>query len=350
MKPTELLLSVIIPVYNREKTLPATMETLLALKSRQVEIFLVNDGSTDGSLALCRAFAQRDDRVKVIDKKNGGVSSARNAGLEQATGKYVFFCDGDDLVVTETLERAVALIENQAEDLIIFDFQYYFLSNSSFRKSSFTLPPNKTLNKEEIVAYLIEPLICREGTDLASSCTKLFRSNTLKLASVCFEEKVAKGEDWRFVLDFLDACNTAFYVPSILYTYNLDGSQNPSKYKVVPGIHQLGSPKRRLRLIKKYAISTPEKSFYSIYCSLLREVAGAALAGIDRAELQAMFRDDAVQEAASAILSLNREARTQYGVLRRYRMMAYAVKKHSRFLLLFTIRLKNLFCRARSTQ
>lgn len=347
MKPTELLLSVIVPVYNREKTLSATVESILACPDKRLELVLVNDGSKDNSLALCHAFAKQDDRVKVIDKENGGVSSARNAGIEEAKGKYLFFCDGDDLVVTETLASALDSADMHNEDLLVFDFQYHFLNSNATKRSGFKLPEGHTFQKNDIVALMIEPLVTKEGTDFASSCTKWFRTCTVNATGIRFEEKVAKGEDWRFILDFLDAAETAFYFPKLLYTYNLDGSQVSSKYHRIPGLHQLGSQKRRIRLIQKYALQVTPQKLYGLYCSLIAEVASATRAELDKTELRAMFEDEDVQKATSAILSLDRNTRVQYGVLRRYRMMAFAIQKQSRLLLLFTIKLKNLFCRIR---
>ena len=90
------LISIIVPVYNAEKALRRCVRSLVGQTYRNLEIILVNDGSKDGSLGLCRKFAGEDARIRVIDQPNGGVSSARNAGLDAATGKFVMFCDSDD--------------------------------------------------------------------------------------------------------------------------------------------------------------------------------------------------------------------------------------------------------------
>ena len=89
-------ISVIVPVYNARKTLSRCVESLLAQTYPDFEILLVDDGSTDASLEICRNFADSDPRVKVFSKPNGGVSSARNLGLDSARGKYIAFCDSDD--------------------------------------------------------------------------------------------------------------------------------------------------------------------------------------------------------------------------------------------------------------
>lgn len=89
-------ISIIVPVYNSEKTLERCVRSLMGQSYENIEIILVNDGSKDCSLALCRQFAEEDARIRVIDKPNGGVSSARNAGLDIAQGDFIMFCDSDD--------------------------------------------------------------------------------------------------------------------------------------------------------------------------------------------------------------------------------------------------------------
>ena len=105
------LISVIVPVYNVEKYLPACLDSLLAQTYPDFELLCVNDGSPDGSQAILEQYAQKDSRVRVFCKENGGVSAARNFGLEQARGTYISFMDADDLVVPQYLERLLEEIK-----------------------------------------------------------------------------------------------------------------------------------------------------------------------------------------------------------------------------------------------
>ncbi|MBO6248600.1 MAG: glycosyltransferase, partial [Bacteroidales bacterium] len=98
------LISVIIPVFNGESYLRSCLESVLSQTLADFEAIVVDDGSTDGSSRICDEFSARDDRIRVIHQFNQGVSAARNAGLELATGQYIFFIDGDDTIVPETLE------------------------------------------------------------------------------------------------------------------------------------------------------------------------------------------------------------------------------------------------------
>jgi len=113
-------LSVIVPVYNAGEYFPVLVDSILAQTFRDFELILVDDGSTDDSPKRCDAYAAQDERVRVIHKANGGVSSARNRGIEVARGEYVFFSDSDDYLYPECLETM--LREMGERDLLVCDF------------------------------------------------------------------------------------------------------------------------------------------------------------------------------------------------------------------------------------
>lgn len=104
-------ISVVLPVYNVKQYLDRCMESVLKQTYTNIEIILVDDGSTDGSSEVCDAYAKKDDRIVVIHKKNGGLSSARNAGTERATGEYITYIDSDDFVTETYVEYLYSLIE-----------------------------------------------------------------------------------------------------------------------------------------------------------------------------------------------------------------------------------------------
>lgn len=116
MKPA---ISVIIPVYNTESYLERCLKSILSQSFTDIELLLVDDGSTDRSGAICDEYAVRDNRIKVLHQENGGVSSARNLGLDQATGEYVIFADADDYWVTDkALERLYGIAKNNGLDML----------------------------------------------------------------------------------------------------------------------------------------------------------------------------------------------------------------------------------------
>jgi len=116
--------SIIVPVYNAEKFLDRCLESIALQTYAHLEIILVNDGSTDQSGEICDEFARQDNRVKVIHKKNGGLSSARNAGLDIASGDYVFYLDSDDYLAKDCIERAVEISLNHLADIVILRMKY----------------------------------------------------------------------------------------------------------------------------------------------------------------------------------------------------------------------------------
>lgn len=116
------LVSIIIPVYNVEPYLEKCLQSVVTQTYKNIEILLVNDGSTDRSPAVCRAFAARDTRIQVLNQENGGVSSARNAGLEMANGEYVCFIDSDDWVETDYVATLWEVLEKCGADIAVVGF------------------------------------------------------------------------------------------------------------------------------------------------------------------------------------------------------------------------------------
>lgn len=114
----EKLVSIIIPVFNRETIVCKTIESVLAQTYRNLEIIIVDDGSTDNSYKECSAYAEKDNRIVLLKKKNGGVSSARNAGLEVLHGEYVFFLDSDDFIYDDAIEKLVRYAGEFSADII----------------------------------------------------------------------------------------------------------------------------------------------------------------------------------------------------------------------------------------
>ncbi len=111
--------SIIIPIYNISSYAPACIDSVIAQTYTNIEIILVDDGSTDSCPKICDSYIQKDNRIKVIHRSNGGLSAARNSGIEVAKGEYIYFVDGDDLVHPECIERLVRNIENYSADMVI---------------------------------------------------------------------------------------------------------------------------------------------------------------------------------------------------------------------------------------
>lgn len=115
------LISVIIPVYNVEDYLCECVDSVINQTYKNLEIILVDDGSTDSSGKICDDYAEKDERISVIHQKNGGLSAARNAGLSKSNGEYIYFLDSDDYVADNTLETLITIAEKDNSDIVFFD-------------------------------------------------------------------------------------------------------------------------------------------------------------------------------------------------------------------------------------
>jgi len=174
----EPLVSIIIPVYKVEKFLDECVKSVVAQTYRNLEILLVDDGSPDDCPAMCDAWATRDPRVRVIHKPNGGLSDARNAGIDGATGSYIYFADSDDTVAPTLVEDCLNAMREYDADLVMFQFDTISENNkpllSNYRHNDFTevqiLTPVEAIKKQvkaEIDGYFwafLAPASTYQGT------------------------------------------------------------------------------------------------------------------------------------------------------------------------------------------
>ncbi len=152
----EDLISVIVPIYKVEKYLNKCIDSIINQTYKNLEIILVDDGSPDNCPQMCDEYVKKDSRIKVIHKKNGGLSDARNRGLQIATGEYIYFIDSDDWIYSEALEKMLqALKENQADMCIC---QYYTVDLNGSQKRSYPSQNNKVeiFSQEEVLDLLLE--------------------------------------------------------------------------------------------------------------------------------------------------------------------------------------------------
>lgn len=177
---SKVLVSIIVPIYQAEKFLMKSVETVLNQTLKDIEIILVNDGSTDKSGAICDDIASKDHRVKVIHKKNEGQSAARNTGIEAATGKYIGFMDHDDFLYPEMCER---LYRNAEKYMVDISAGSYITRNEvgEIRHDQHTGNLYLYNSKEGTAAFL-----SGEVTDIYV-WTKLYRKDFLDEHHICFE-------------------------------------------------------------------------------------------------------------------------------------------------------------------
>ena len=203
------MISVIIPVYNTEAYLPELMESLQAQTVRDLEILFVNDGSTDGSGALLDRFAAMDDRVKVIHKKNGGVSSARNMGLDAATGEYITFADSDDTLEPDLYETLLGLMDQ-------YQTKIAHCSYNRIRNGTVHAVGNTGTVYVQSQAEALRELCCG-SLFMGGCCNKLYIRDLFK--GIRFDTGLKLSEDELVNFQVFSRVNTIVYQDICKYNY-----------------------------------------------------------------------------------------------------------------------------------
>lgn len=203
-------LSVIIPVYNVSNYLNECLDSLILFNNDKAEIILIDDGSTDNSGQICDDYANKTDNIKVIHKKNGGLSSARNVGIEKATGEWITFIDSDDLVVPNYLNILLKSIDNSNSDLIFFKQKSFYGSNIESNFTSFEKKKIHDILKEKALYYLTN----LEYGNFA--VTKIYKQKLFK--KIRFPEGKSY-EDIAIAYKIVDKANTFQCYDDYLYYY-----------------------------------------------------------------------------------------------------------------------------------
>ena len=214
------MISIIVPVYNAEKTLRLCVDSILSQEYKDFELFLVDDGSKDGSPAICDEYAEKDNRIKVIHKPNGGVSSARNLGLDYAKGEWVTFIDSDDYISTSFFHG----VECCKQQLLISGFRDEIDGKvyENVKMSSATYQH----------AYEVRQFICTQVSSnmvLRGPWGKFYSRGLI--GSQRFNTDMKLGEDTCFVFDYLAKCKTIEVDASSYYVIRRGGIPDAIKYK-----------------------------------------------------------------------------------------------------------------------
>lgn len=253
--------SIIVPIYNSEAHLSRCIDSILAQTYSNFELILVNDGSIDNSGNICDEYAQNNSRIIVKHKENGGVSSARNYGLEIANGEYITFVDSDDTISTN------------------------YLSSFSFG-ADFEIAGLETIgNKEEISIPNTAQLLStnKEITDwfiynynslyVTTICSKLFRRDIIQANSLQFDTLLKRGEDTIFVYNYLSYCKKIKLTPSVIYQYNFEPTIIGNRYSLnaidcVNHIQSKVASIERLEHSLNVKFADPKRLSYTTYLHL----------------------------------------------------------------------------------
>lgn len=205
--------SVVVPIYNVEDYLNKCVNTIVNQTYKNLEIILVDDGAKDNSGALCDKWAEKDDRIKVVHKENGGLSSARNAGMDVATGDYIMFEDSDDWLEVELIEKCVERITKDSSDLVIFGYKKVDEQGENLGEFTFG---NNTINKEDLTDQLFQRIV---EMSFGYAWNKLYDFNVIKKSGLKNDSSIIDREDLVFNMQMLSHWNKISYLEFAGYNY-----------------------------------------------------------------------------------------------------------------------------------
>lgn len=213
--------SVVVPIYKVQEYLPQCIESILSQTHRDFELILVNDGSPDGCPEICDRYAEMDGRIKVIHKKNGGLVSARKAGLEKSTGEYVCFVDGDDFVLADMLEKFEEILVSEKYDVVCTEYAKY-------RKDGQVVPVKQNI---EVGAYdksrltdIIYPKMLSSSKFYSFGVMPNVFTKCIKKKILCeiyagIPDEISLGEDVAVTYPALLKANNVFFSDYCGYMY-----------------------------------------------------------------------------------------------------------------------------------
>lgn len=207
------LITVVVAVYNVEKYLDACVVSILSQTHKELQVILVDDGSTDSSGEMCDKYAELDSRVQVIHKVNGGLSDARNAGLEMARGEYLMFCDGDDWIEVDVLQNAYESIEKDNADVAIWGYYADFVDKEDKLIRRVAHKCSSIVCAKNINA---EILLERESLGLIGyAWNKLYKASLISESQYKFQKGLSLVEDVVFNTPVLLQANKVVFVDTI---------------------------------------------------------------------------------------------------------------------------------------
>lgn len=220
--------SIILPVYNVESYLERCVSSVLSQSFSDFEILLVDDGSTDKSPALCDDLARQHSGIRVIHKENGGLSSARNGGMEAAQGQYIWFVDSDDWIEQNALEKLYRQTSGETPDMVKFD--YIRVEEQSAPVHSNAAPGSYT--GDDMLQRLLDRAFFSAGKFVLSACTHIYRRDFLRQNGLTFvSERLVGSEDYLFNLQALVLARSVTVIRDTLYYYERRNGSLTQQYK-----------------------------------------------------------------------------------------------------------------------
>ena len=220
--------SVVVPVHNAERFIERAVESVLGQSYRDIELLLVDDGSSDTSADRCSAYASNDSRVSVITQENRGPAAARNTGIDNASGDFIFFLDADDYLEPETLEKLIACHHKYQPDLVMANFRKLEVDGRIIDQRAVFSPDNiefdgwiKALSAADIRDYVRHFFKYPSNHPISYCWARLYKRSIIEREMLRFDETMRLFEDFVFNLAYLKRAYMVIFVNEPLYTYTM---------------------------------------------------------------------------------------------------------------------------------
>lgn len=245
-------ISFIIPVYNCKAYLPACVDSIRAVNAEDYEILLIDDGSTDGSGAVCDELAERFPEIRVVHQANAGVSAARNRGLDNAVGERIIFIDSDDTIDPDAMRTMIQDPRFCSADMILYHISFdYYRNRKCYRRTQTGYPYDGFLNRDNWTCIFGELFLY---DSLSSACTKVFHRTLLENYGLRFLNEMIMYEDLEFVLRYMRHCDRIWNVPQAIYHYR----QSEDEGNAGRRLKRIGSIPEFLKPIEAALAALPE--------------------------------------------------------------------------------------------
>ena len=213
------MVSVIVPVYNNEIYLDECISSIINQTYSDIQIILINDGSKDRSLEICKKYAGLDKRILIINQLNLGVSQARNAGLELAEGEFICFVDSDDVLPPDSIEKRIVLLAGSGSEMCVCDFVNIDFQSRICKSEHESICYTGEMSSHEFMNTLFDYSIIGYQGYLWN---KLFRACIISGQGIKFADRIHYNEDRLFVLEYLTFCNKVEVNDQCVYWYRIN--------------------------------------------------------------------------------------------------------------------------------
>lgn len=257
--------SVIVPVYNCEKYISRCIDSILNQENISLEIIIIDDGSKDGSLNVCKKYEQTYKNIYVIASENNGPAAARNKGIVAARGKYLTFVDSDDYISQGMYSKMFSLACRSCADVAVCGFMKTSANEKSVLYLSKLLEPNKVYKDKEITNVLLKSYYNGIDIVIPSLCNKLYRTKILKENKLLIDENYVRAEDYWFNFEVFKLVKSVVYVNEPYYNYRNNENSVMHTYRENQFEQSTKTHERLLEYNKTFKFEIDKNKFYKSY-------------------------------------------------------------------------------------